>query len=167
MNGVLVIGASGNVGRQVLSQLQATDAHVRALTRNPESVRLPSYVDVVRGDLTVSESLQAPLEEIDRVFLVWTAPPRTVASVLERIATHARRIVFLSSPYKTIWCSRSLTLPARNDYPGLTNGGREYRANLFTDPSATATARDQTKGICSIQTRRRRCCSAGVSAGQR
>ncbi len=101
MNRVLVIGASGNVGRQVLSQLQATGAHVRALTRNPETARLSSHVDVVRGDLTVPESLEAPLEEIDTVFLVWTAPPRTVAPVLERIAKRARRIVFLSSPYKT------------------------------------------------------------------
>jgi uncharacterized protein YbjT (DUF2867 family) len=32
---------------------------------------------------------------------VWTAPPATVANALERIATHTRRIVFLSSPYKT------------------------------------------------------------------
>jgi uncharacterized protein YbjT (DUF2867 family) len=35
------------------------------------------------------------------VFLVWTAPPPTVAPVLERIVKHAQRIVFLSSPYKT------------------------------------------------------------------
>jgi uncharacterized protein YbjT (DUF2867 family) len=101
MNRVLVIGASGNVGRQVLSQLQATGAHVRALTRNPETARLPSHVEFVRGDLTIPESLEPSLEGIDTVFLVWTAPPRTVAPVLERIAKQARRIVFLSSPYKT------------------------------------------------------------------
>jgi uncharacterized protein YbjT (DUF2867 family) len=35
------------------------------------------------------------------VFLVWTAPPATVAPALERIAKHARRIVFLSAPLKT------------------------------------------------------------------
>src|SRR4029077_18497261 len=35
------------------------------------------------------------------VFLVWTAPPAAVVPVLERIVRHARRIVFLSSPYQT------------------------------------------------------------------
>ena len=101
MNRVLVIGACGKVGRQVLSQLQATGAHVRALTREPETAYLPSQVDVMRGDLTVPESLETSLKQVDAVFLVWTAPPQTVASVLERIAKHAQRIVFLSSPYKT------------------------------------------------------------------
>jgi uncharacterized protein YbjT (DUF2867 family) len=41
------------------------------------------------------------VEGIDAVFLVWTAPPATVAPVLERIAKYARRIVFLSAPLKT------------------------------------------------------------------
>jgi len=36
-----------------------------------------------------------------RVFLVWTAGPATVPAVVERIATHARRVVFLSSPHQT------------------------------------------------------------------
>jgi uncharacterized protein YbjT (DUF2867 family) len=54
-----------------------------------------------RCDVTVPESLGAALEEIDTVFLVWTAPPHTSAAVVERIAKRAGRIVFLSSPYKT------------------------------------------------------------------
>src|SRR5689334_17364450 len=101
MNRILVIGGTGNIGRQLLSQLQATGAHVLALTRNPDTARLPSQVDVVRGDLTVPESIERSMQEIDSVFLVWTAPPNTVAPVLERIARHTRRIVFLSSPHKT------------------------------------------------------------------
>jgi uncharacterized protein YbjT (DUF2867 family) len=101
MKRVLVIGATGNIGREVLSQLQATGAHVRALTRNPETARFLSHIDVVGGDLTIPESLERSLEEIDTVFLVWTAPSDTVAPVLERISKHAQRIVFLSSPHKT------------------------------------------------------------------
>jgi uncharacterized protein YbjT (DUF2867 family) len=58
-------------------------------------------VEVVRGDLTLPETLDACLDGIEAVFLVWTAPPDTVAPALERIARHARRIVFLSSPYQT------------------------------------------------------------------
>jgi len=101
MNRILIIGATGNVGRQVVSQLPATGVRVRALARNPQTAGLPPHVDVVRGDLTHSETLDACLEGIDAVFLVWTAPPATVAPALERIAKHARRIVFLSAPLKT------------------------------------------------------------------
>src|SRR5579864_2852528 len=101
MNRILVIGATGRTGRHVLSQLPRTGVRVRALVRNPQAAGLPPHVEVVRGDLTLPESLDECLDGIDSVFLVWTAPPATVAPALERIAKHARRIVFLSSPYKT------------------------------------------------------------------
>jgi uncharacterized protein YbjT (DUF2867 family) len=101
MNRILVIGATGRVGRQVLAQLPSAGVHVRALARNPQTAGLPPHVDVVRGDLTVPETLDACLDGIDSVFLVWTAPPATVGPALERIAKHARRIVFLSAPIKT------------------------------------------------------------------
>ena len=101
MHRVLIIGATGNIGRQVISQLRATGARVRALTRNPDAAGLPPWVEVVRGDLALPETLDTCLDGIDAVFLVWTAPPAAVAPVLERIAKHARRIVFLSAPIKT------------------------------------------------------------------
>jgi NAD(P)-dependent dehydrogenase (short-subunit alcohol dehydrogenase family) len=101
MNRILIIGATGNVGRQVLSQLPATGVQVRALTRNPDAARLPPQVEVVRGDLTLPETLDGCLDGSDTVFLVWCAPPAAVAPALERIAKHARRIVFLSSPHQT------------------------------------------------------------------
>jgi uncharacterized protein YbjT (DUF2867 family) len=101
MNRILVIGGTGNVGRHVVSQLAATGARFRAMTRNPDSLRLPREVDVVRGDLTVPETLDRCLQDIDTVFLVWVAPPSAVVDALERIAKHARRIVFLTAPLKT------------------------------------------------------------------
>jgi len=101
MNHIMVIGGTGTVGRQVLSQLAATGAQVRALARNPAAARLPSQVEVVPGDLTLPETLDGCLDGIDTVFLVWTAPAAAVAPALERIAKHARRIVFLSAPIKT------------------------------------------------------------------
>ena len=101
MNRILAIGATGRTGRQVLSQLPRTGVRVRAMARNPQRAGLPPHADVVRGDLTRPETLDECLDGIDAVFLVWTAPPATVAPAIERIANHARRIVFLSSPYKT------------------------------------------------------------------
>jgi len=67
---------------------------VRALSRNPDAANFPSEVEVVRGDLTIPDSLEAALQDVDAVFLVWTAPGDTAAAVLESIAKHAGRIVF-------------------------------------------------------------------------
>lgn len=101
MNRILVIGATGRVGRHVVSQLLTTGAQVRALLRNPDAAGLPPEVEVVRGDLTLPETMDKCLEGVDEVFLVWTAGPATSAPVLERMAKHARHIVFLTSPHQT------------------------------------------------------------------
>ena len=101
MNRILVIGGTGNVGRHVVDQLLASGARFRVMTRNPDAVRLPPQADVVHGDLTVPETLDRCLEGIDTVFLVWVAPPEAAPGALERIAAHARRIVFLTAPLKT------------------------------------------------------------------
>jgi len=101
MKRTLVIGATGNVGRQVTSQLIATNVRVRALTRNPDSAALPAQVEIVRGDLTIPDTLDRALDEVDAVFLVWTAPATAVAPALARIAKHVQRVVFLSAPHQT------------------------------------------------------------------
>jgi uncharacterized protein YbjT (DUF2867 family) len=101
VNRVLVIGATGNVGRHVVSQLAATNLQVRALTRNPDVANLAPPVEVMRADLTFPETLDACLDGIETVFLVWVAPPASIAAALERIARRARRIVFVSAPLKT------------------------------------------------------------------
>jgi uncharacterized protein YbjT (DUF2867 family) len=101
MHRVLIIGSTGNVGGQVLSQLMTTETQVRVLVRNPEGARFPSQVEIVRGDLTLPETLDACLDGIDSVFLVWTALPATIGAAFERIAKSVRRVVFLSAPLKT------------------------------------------------------------------
>jgi len=101
MNRILVTGATGNVGRHVVDQLTAAGAQFRAMTRDPDAARLPAHIEVVRGDLTVPESLDACLKEIDTVFMIWVAPPDAIESAVARIARHARRIVYLTAPLKT------------------------------------------------------------------
>jgi uncharacterized protein YbjT (DUF2867 family) len=98
---VLVTGATGRVGRPVVAHLLAAGVPVRALTRRPYAAGLPAAVEVVAGDLTVPESLDAGLQDVGAVFLLWTAPPTTVPAVVDRLASHARRVVFLSSPHRT------------------------------------------------------------------
>jgi len=102
MKRTLVIGATGNVGRHVVSQLAAKEAPLRVMTRNPDRASFPHAVEIVRGDLTAPNTLDRSLDGIDAVFLVWTAPRNAVDAALERIAKHARRIVFLSAPLKTL-----------------------------------------------------------------
>jgi uncharacterized protein YbjT (DUF2867 family) len=101
MHRILITGATGNLGGQVLSQLMTAGAEVRALVRNPEAARFLRQVEVVRGDLTLPETLDACLDGVQSVFLVWTASPATAGAVLERIAKGAKRIVFLTAPLKT------------------------------------------------------------------
>jgi uncharacterized protein YbjT (DUF2867 family) len=101
MNRILVIGGTGNVGRQVVDQLRGTGARFRVMARSPDATGLPPQVEVVRGDLTVPDTLDRCLQDVDTVFLVWVAPPTAAAGALERIASHARRIVFLTAPLKT------------------------------------------------------------------
>ncbi len=99
---VLVTGATGRVGRAVIDQLIEAGVPVRALTHRSEATAaLPVNVEVVTGDLTVPGSLDAGLRGAGAVFLVWTVPPASAAAVVERLATHARRVVFLSSPHQT------------------------------------------------------------------
>ena len=98
---VLVTGASGRVGRAVIDSLLAAGVPVRALTRRPEAAALPANVEVVTGDLTVPESLDAALRDVGAVFLVWTVSPASAPAVVERLAARARRVVFLSSPHQT------------------------------------------------------------------
>jgi uncharacterized protein YbjT (DUF2867 family) len=94
---ILLTGATGNVGRQVVSQLLGTGAAVRALTRNPDSAGLPDGVDVMRADLSVPYTLDECLNGVDAVFLVWPGLTADLAPAALDAVNHARRIVFLSS----------------------------------------------------------------------
>lgn len=99
---VLVIGATGRIGGEVVARLPGAGVRVRALVRNPPAADLPPVVEVAQGDLTRPETLEKCLDGVDAVFLVWTAPPAAVGPALERITARAKRVVFLSSPYKTL-----------------------------------------------------------------
>jgi uncharacterized protein YbjT (DUF2867 family) len=102
---VLVTGATGRVGRLVVDELLRAGASVRALTRRPDQAALPAGVEVVAGDFAVPESLDAALEGVAAVFLVWTAAPTTAPAVVARLAEHPsprpRRVTYLSAPIRT------------------------------------------------------------------
>jgi uncharacterized protein YbjT (DUF2867 family) len=98
---ILLIGATGTVGRQLVSELLPTNTKIRALLRNPDSANLPPAIEKFRGDLTAPDSLIPALKNTDAVFLVWTAPPATATAVIDHIAQHSSRLVFLTAPHQT------------------------------------------------------------------
>ena len=88
MSMILITGATGNVGRHVVSHLLSPGAVVWALNHNPKSAGLLG--DVVRGDLSLRETLDA--------CLVWPLFTAEVApAFLDAVTQHARRIVYLSA----------------------------------------------------------------------
>jgi len=101
MKRILVTGATGTVGRQVVEQLRLSGNRVRALTRNVAAAGLAPEIETVSGDLTVPNSLDESLSGVDVVFLVWTAPREAAAEAVKRIAGRVQRIVFLTSPHQT------------------------------------------------------------------
>ena len=95
---ILVTGATGNVGGQVVTQLAAAGHHVRALVRGTNRPKLPAGVETVRGDLADPASLEPALDRVEAVFLVWPFLNADEANrVVAALARRAERIVYLSS----------------------------------------------------------------------
>ena len=87
---ILVTGASGDVGRHVVSQLPDTGVSVRGTARNPAFAGLLG--NVVRGDLSVPDTLDGVVSLV-WLFLTTEATP----AFLDVVTKRARRIVYFSS----------------------------------------------------------------------
>ncbi len=99
---ILVTGATGTVGRQVIEQLVAADQPVRAVARDPDRAGLPDGVELVAGDLAKPATLAPRLEDVDAVFLLWPFPTvesvrRLGAPLIDTLAAHVGRVVYLSA----------------------------------------------------------------------
>ncbi|MBO2460754.1 NmrA family NAD(P)-binding protein [Actinomadura violacea] len=67
---ILVTGATGTVGRHVVTELLRRGLPVRALTRDPSRAALPAGVEVVAGDLAVPDSLTAAFDGATAAHLI-------------------------------------------------------------------------------------------------
>jgi uncharacterized protein YbjT (DUF2867 family) len=95
---ILVTGATGNVGRHVVSGLLERGVPARALARDPSNAHLPDGVEVVVGDLARAGSLATHLDDVDAVFLVWPFLTADGASeIVDMVSEHTPRIVYLSA----------------------------------------------------------------------
>jgi uncharacterized protein YbjT (DUF2867 family) len=97
---ILVTGATGNVGRQVVEQLVKRGADVRALVREPSKANFPAGVTVVKGDLLDVDSLRSAFSGVSTLFLLnaVVAEEFTQALTALNLAREAgiERIVYLS-----------------------------------------------------------------------
>ena len=71
---ILVTGATGTVGREVVAQLLAAGEKVRALSRDPSKANFDGRVEMVAGDLTKPETLPVAVAGVDRVFSLAVGP---------------------------------------------------------------------------------------------
>src|SRR6266536_3009928 len=85
---ILVTGATGNVGAELVAERNEDDEPVRAMTRRPRAVRFPAGVEVVYGDFDDPASIDAAFRDVDRAFLMSAQMPGS-----ERRPTHDLRLV--------------------------------------------------------------------------
>ncbi|TDC72801.1 NAD-dependent epimerase/dehydratase family protein [Micromonospora sp. KC606] len=98
---ILVTGATGFVGRNVVDQLVRAGVSVRALTRNPAAAKLPPQVEVVEGDLTAPDSLAPALAGVEKMYLFPVEQAaREVVALAERAGIG--RVVVLSGAAVTV-----------------------------------------------------------------
>ncbi len=84
---IVVTGATGSVGREVVSQLSELGHAVRAVTRDPGTATLPTGAQAVRGDLADPASIAGHVRDAEAVLLVW---PFTAPELTARLAAAGR-----------------------------------------------------------------------------
>ena len=99
---IVVVGGTGRVGRQVVTQLTDRGVPVRVVSRGLNPGGLPPRAKAVHAELADPASLEAHLQDAQSLFLLWpfTSPDLTAGlapKVAEIAARHVSRIVYLSA----------------------------------------------------------------------
>ncbi|MGA8726912.1 MAG: NAD(P)H-binding protein [Acidimicrobiales bacterium] len=71
---LLVIGATGALGRDVVAESLEASHPTVALVRDPERAELPREVELRKGDVVQPETLVASLNEVDTVICTFGTP---------------------------------------------------------------------------------------------
>ncbi|MFD6391742.1 SDR family oxidoreductase [Nocardia sp. NPDC060259] len=99
---IVVTGATGNIGRQLVGLLADAGEQVRAVSRGSKPVDLPAGVEHLVADLGDLDSLSPALRRADALFLLITGEqlmtgPEPAQVVKAVAAAGVRRVVFVSS----------------------------------------------------------------------
>jgi uncharacterized protein YbjT (DUF2867 family) len=104
---ILVTGATGTVGRQVIEQLVRRRAGVRVLVRDPSKSKFPAGVSVVQGDLLDVDSLSAAFSGVSTLFLLNAVVPDEFTQALVALnvarAAGVERVVYLSVIHSDVY----------------------------------------------------------------
>lgn len=96
---ILIVGANGTVGSQVVNQLVEAGRKVRVLVREPS--KAPAHgkgVEAVVGDLARPETLGGAFAGVEKVFLLSRGPERLEINAIDAAkAAGVRHVVKLSS----------------------------------------------------------------------
>jgi uncharacterized protein YbjT (DUF2867 family) len=88
---ILITGASGNVGAEVLRQTLKTGAKVRAAFQSPDKASTaPSGVEIAIMDYNQPETVRQALTGVDRIFLVAPVVPN-IPDLENNVVTEARK----------------------------------------------------------------------------
>ncbi|KJB87776.1 hypothetical protein AZ66_11320, partial [Paenibacillus sp. E194] len=105
---IVVIGATGTIGRELLSRLIQANVPVRAISREPDKLRIQlgagdyKHVEIAQADASDAATLRSAFQEASQLFLSMSNSPRQVEleSSVIRTAIEAgiEHIVKISSP---------------------------------------------------------------------
>lgn len=106
---VLVVGATGSIGRHVVKQALQKGYRVRALVRNPEKMSFDESVEIFVGDLTQPESLSGISDNIDGIIFThgsYSDPEKVdylgVKTLVNSLHGRPTRLVLMSTIYSIL-----------------------------------------------------------------
>ncbi|QQA41280.1 SDR family oxidoreductase [Pelagovum pacificum] len=104
---ILVTGATGNVGRNVVEQLVQRGAEVRALVRDTAKANFPEGVEIAQGDLLDVDALRAAMSGVSTLFLLNGVVADEYTQALVTLATAREagieRFVYLSVIHSNLY----------------------------------------------------------------
>ena len=79
---ILITGATGTVGREVVKQLSEKGINFRALVHSPKKASLVDRrgAEINFGDYSNTESLDIAMRDIDQVFILCPSGPKQLES---------------------------------------------------------------------------------------
>ena len=161
---ILVTGATGTVGRQVVEQLVKRGADVRALVRDPAKANFPAGVAVVQGDLLDVDAMRGAFAGVSTLFLLNAVAPDefTQALIALNMAREAgiERIVYLSVIHSDAYVNvphfagkfarraddRADGLQRHHPAPGLLHGQRSHDQGRGDSDTASTRCRSAARG---------------------
>ena len=131
---IVVIGGTGQVGRQVVTQLTERGLPVRSVSRGLNPGAVPPGAEAVRADLADPASLEAHLLDAQSLFLLWPfTSPEVTAGLVPKVAEIAARLRLPAAVTKVLVsdladCGAVRTAPPR---PGSDTSNRVLLERLL------------------------------------